>query len=132
MALALACQDPTELMRVTAVEHIPRMIAEAAWLVESAGDSALLLEMKADPNDSAEAFVHRSLRGLMDLRAYKATAIGRAASKYVQDRLVQLPVAQTLDFLWFQALASVSALRGGGAWRSTGHRGDGSSGCGGG
>ena len=34
--------------------------------------------------------------------SYKATAIGRAASKYVQDRLAQLPVAQTLDFLWFQ------------------------------
>ena len=50
IALALACQDPTELMRVTAVEHIPRMIAEAAWLVESVGDSALLREMKADPN----------------------------------------------------------------------------------
>ena len=39
------------------------------------------------------------------------TALGRAASGYVQARLVQLPVAQTLDFLWFQALASVSALR---------------------
>ena len=90
---------------------MPRMIAEAAWLVESAGDSALLLEMKADPNDSAEAFVHRSLRGLMNLKTYKATAIGRAATNFAQDRRAQLPVAQTLDFLWFQALASVSALR---------------------
>ena len=65
--------------------------------------------MKADPNDAADAFVQRSLRGLMDIRAFKATALGRAASGYA--RLVQLPVAQTLDFLWFQALASVSALR---------------------
>ena len=36
IALALAYQDPKELMRVTAVEHIPRMISEAAWLVDSA------------------------------------------------------------------------------------------------
>ena len=47
----------------------------------------------------------------MDIRAFKATALGRAASGYVQQRLAQLPVVQALDFLWFQALASVSALR---------------------
>ena len=66
--------------------------------------------MKADPNDAADAFVQRSLRGLMDIRAFKATALGRAASEYVQARLVQLPVAQTLDFLWFQAPALRSKM----------------------
>ena len=44
-------------------------------------------------------------------RSYRATALGRAAAKYVHDRLMQLPVAQALDFMWYQALASVSALR---------------------
>ena len=111
IALALACQDPAALMQATAAEHIPRMISQASWLVDSAGDCPILLEMKADPNDAADAFVQRSLCGLMDIRAFKATALGRAAARYVQDRLVQLPVAQTLDFPWFQALASVSALR---------------------
>ena len=52
-----------------------------------------------------------SLHGLMDLPAYRATALGRAAAKYVHDRLMQLRVAQALDFMWYQALASVSALR---------------------
>ena len=48
-------------------------------------------------NDAADAWVSRSL--------------GRAAAKYVHDQLTQLPVAQALDFMWYQALASVSALR---------------------
>ena len=67
IALALACQDSVELMRATAAERIPRMISEASWLADSAGDCPLLLEMKADPNDAADAFVQRSLRGLMDI-----------------------------------------------------------------
>ena len=57
IALALACQDPVELMRATAAKHIPRMISEGSWLADSAGDCPLLLEMKADPNDAADAFV---------------------------------------------------------------------------
>ena len=60
---------------------------------------------------AVDAWVSRSLHGLMDLPAYRATALGRAAAKYVHDRLMQLPVAQALDFMWYQALASVSALR---------------------
>ena len=47
----------------------------------------------------------------MGVALYRATALGRAAAKYVHDRLMQLPVAQALDFMWYQALASVSALR---------------------
>lgn len=62
IALALACQDPKELMKVTSAEHIPRMICEAAWLVDSAGDCDLLLEMKAGPNDAADAFVRDASR----------------------------------------------------------------------
>ena len=87
------------------------MISDASWLAAAAGESTLLMELKADPNDAADAWVSRSLHGLMDLPAYRATALGRAAAKYVHDRLMQLPVAQTLDFMWYQALASVSALR---------------------
>ena len=74
---------PKEFMKVIAVEHIPRMIVEAIWLVNSADDCALLLELQADPNDTADAFVHRSLRDLMDIKACKPTAIGRAASTYI-------------------------------------------------
>ena len=108
IALALACQEPRELVRVTDRPQIPRMISDASWLAAAAGESTLLMELKADPND-ADAWVLRSLHGLMDLPAYRATALGRAAAKYVHDRL--MPVAQTLDFMWYQALASVSALR---------------------
>ena len=42
------------------------------------------MELKADPNDAADAWVSRSLHGLMDLPAYRATALGRAAAKYVR------------------------------------------------
>ena len=40
------------------------------------------MELKADPNDAADAWVSRSLHDLMDLLAYRA----RAAAKYVHDR----------------------------------------------
>ena len=65
------------------------MIPEAAWLAGAAGECSLLMELKADPNDAADAWVSRSLHGLMDLPAYRATALGRAAAKYVHDRLIR-------------------------------------------
>ena len=111
IALALACQELRELVRVTDRPQVQLMISDPFWLAAAAGESTLLMELKADPNDAADAWVLRSLHGLMDLPAYRATALGRAAAKYVHDRLMQLPVAQTLDFMWYQALASVSALR---------------------
>ena len=46
IALALACQEPQELVRVTDRPQIPRMISEAAWLA-----GAALMELKADPAD---------------------------------------------------------------------------------
>ena len=55
IALALACQEPQELVRVTDRPRIPCMISEAAWLVGAAGECSLLMELKADPNDAADA-----------------------------------------------------------------------------
>ena len=87
------------------------MISEAAWLAGAAGECSLLMELKADPNDAADAWVSRSLHGLMDLPAYRATALGRAAAKYVHDRLMHCQWPKRLILCGKQALASVSALR---------------------
>ena len=48
------------------------MISDAAWLAAAAGESTLA--------QGRPAWVSRSLHGLMDLPAYRATALGRAGS----------------------------------------------------
>ena len=64
IALALACQEPRELVRVTDRPQIPRMISDASWLAAAAGERL----------GTRRTHGCRSLHGLMDLPAYRATA----------------------------------------------------------
>ncbi len=110
LALVLAMEQ-TELERLTSEGVVPRLIRERPWLQAVAGDSPLLTEQGADPNDSAEVFTHRLLVSQAGLPVWQNTNLATQCGAAMRRALRSVPVAQAVDFWWFQVLATVNTLR---------------------
>ena len=112
IALALACQEPQELVRVTDRPQIPRMISDAAWLAAAAHGSsiaALQSSLTTGLSNKADQSAFDVLEGVV---ATKSTpdGVGLKLSNYSTTAAMNGSIASANN----ATLATVAAQDGGG------------------